>query len=614
MRSFLSGLWAFFWACLPLVGATFEVRGKDFVLDGKVFQIRSGEIHYSRVPSAEWGDRIRMAKSMGLNTICTYVFWGYHEGRRGEYDFSGERDVMRFVRLCGEEGMKVIVRPGPYVCAEWDLGGLPSWLLTDEGIKLRSTDARYLGPAKEWMRKMGGMIEPLTVAKGGPVMMVQLENEFGSFGSDPEYLRQLESAIRSGGYGGLLFTSDGPLPGNLEHGGLAGMLKAVNFGEDASAAFRVLGEVAPKQPQFNAEFWVGWFDRWGVPHHRANLQRKAQDLSWMMAQGASFNLYMFHGGTTRGMWAGANFYGRYESTTCCYDYDAPLDESGRPTRNYFEMRNIISHHLKGEKLPEVPRIPEPGSIGTLSFHEYGSLASCWQEEKELRPVRSMEHYGQGNGFIVYRTQVRGPLNAVLDLSGVKDRVYVLVNGTGVAGIGGRSMAEGDVTLDLPEGNHEIGLLVENMGRLNFGRMDGERKGLEQPLKIGEREIHEWMTTLLPADSIPGVKFVSLEDSTKRAGIGLYRSRFQTPTRVDTWLDMSGFGRGVVWLNGRNLGRYWSIGPATTVFVPGVWLEKDKENELVVMELEDENCPLEVPTIRTISWDKGGARPQFESNR
>lgn len=594
-----------------LQASSFGMKDSKFVLDGNPFQVRSGEIHYARVPAAEWRNRIRMAKAMGLNTISTYVFWSYHETTKGNFDFSGEKDVAQFVKICGEEGMKAIVRPGPYVCAEWDLGGIPAWILSEEGVKLRSTDARYLGPAKEWMRRMGAMLEPLSVSKGGPVIMVQLENEFGSFGKNKEYLQELEGAIRGGGYTGILFSGDGAGAGNLTNGSLPGMLKAVNFGDNAARAFQTLEATAPGQPKFNAEFWVGWFDQWERPHHQTGTRKKAIDLAWMMREGASFNLYMFHGGSTRGMWSGANLDSRYRPTTCCYDYDAPLDESGRPTAKYYDFRSIIAKYASDEKLPEVPVIPPPSSIGTIKFTEYAELTSALNAGKSPELVKPMERYGQSAGFIAYQTTLQGPLKAPLDLSTVKDRAHVMIDGR-LVGIGGRSADATPVQLDLPEGKHQLSLVIENVGRVNYGNMDGERKGLEKPLMIGDKEVGKFSTTLLPAAETPKVKFASFEKAPERKGIGLYRAKFKTPTRGDTWLDMSSFGRGVVWLNGRNLGRYWMKGPAFTVFVPGVWLESDKENELVVMELEDSVCPLEVPTIDRIAWEKGSRRPTFQT--
>lgn len=489
-----------------LPAAEFKVEGNAFVLEGQSFQIRSGEMHYSRVPRGEWRNRIRMAKAMGLNTVSTYVFWNYHETKRGEFDFTGEKDVAEFVKLIGEEGMKAIVRPGPYVCAEWDLGGLPAWLLAEPGMNLRSTDPRFLEPAKAWMKRMGEMLQPLSVAKGGPVLMVQLENEYGNFGKDAAYLTELERALRSGGYTGLIFTADGASPGTLRNGGLPDVLKAANFGGNAESAFRALKEVSPSQPAFTAEFWVGWFDQWERPHHFIGSQEKMKDFEFLMRTGASFNLYMFHGGSTRGLWSGANREDGYRPTTDCYDYSAPLDEAGRPTEKYEVMRWTIQRSLKEEKLPEVPKTPAPASIGSLEFKERLSLPDALPKAMETGAPKTMESLGQSTGFLLYRTEVEGPLDGELALGQVKDRVHVMLDGA-VLGISGRSTKTGAVSVKIPEGTHKLDLLVENMGRINYGSfMHGERKGLEGPLKLGEKELGPFEHVCLPMQEVPSGKW------------------------------------------------------------------------------------------------------------
>ncbi|MCW1914754.1 beta-galactosidase [Luteolibacter sp. GHJ8] len=600
----------FFGAIAPVEAGSFEVGQKQFLLDGKPFQIRSGEIHYSRVPAAEWRNRIRMAKAMGLNTICTYVFWNYHEAKPGEFHFSGEKDVAQFIRICGEEGMKAIVRPGPYVCAEWDLGGIPAWILAEKGVKLRSTDARYLAPAKEWLKRMAVMIEPLSISKGGPVIMVQLENEYANFAADQAYLQELQSALRGGGYSGMLFTCDMAMSEALEKGGMQGMVKAVNFGRDAGDAFRQLEKVAPDQPLFTAEFWVGWFDQWQRPHHRVNLQEKSEALAWMMERKASFNLYMFHGGTTRGMWTGANLEGsRYRPTTCGYDYDAPLDESGRPTEKYHAFRQIIAKHLKDETLPEVPASVPAGGIGAIEFKQRGDLFAALAPEAAESPLPSMEDAGLANGFILYRAAMSGPFETSLDLSLVKDRVSVLMDGS-LLGTGGRSAEGQPIAIKAGEGAHRIDFLVENMGRANFGVMDGERKGLESLPEIAGAKPDYLGHRVIPADRPPEVDYrVIAESEAAPSGISLLKGGFRCDTPVDTWLDMRGFGRGVVWLNGRNLGRYWSAGPSNTIFVPAAWLSKDGENEVVLLELELPSPQLRIPTVGHQIWAGRADRPK-----
>jgi beta-galactosidase len=588
--------------------AEFKVEGPAFVLDGKPFQIRSGEIHYPRVPREEWSSRILMAKAMGLNTISTYVFWNLHESKRGEYDFSGEKDVVAFVKLCGELGMHAIVRPGPYVCAEWDLGGLPGWLLADPDIKLRSTDARYLEPAKDWMRKMGSLLQPLTVAEGGPLLMVQIENEFGSFGSDPEYLDALQAALRGGGYQGTVFTCDTASENTLRKGGRPGVLQSANFGGAAERAFQNLQRVRPGQPNLTMEFWVGWFDQWGRPHHVIEPREKIADLEWMMRTGASFNLYMFHGGTTRGLWTGANWENRYRPTTDSYDYSAPLDESGRPTAKYHAFRSVIQSGLKEEKLPDIPKIASTGRIGTLSLTEQCRLSDALPDGTTSPVVQTMETLGQSTGFLLYRMQLQGPIEGELNLGKVKDRVLVLLDGE-LQGVSGRSTNGAPIPLKVPAGNHKLELLVENMGRINFGaKMLEERKGLTQPVLFAGSELGPFEQIGLPMQEAPDGDFQEIEDGKTHGSCTLYRGKFKTASpSCDTYLDMRGFGRGIVWLNGRNLGRYWQVGPSQSIYLPGSWMKRDGDNEIVVMELEAKTCPAKVPTSANAVWGNEPSR-------
>jgi beta-galactosidase len=584
--------------------STFEVAGNQFHLDGQAFQIRAGEMHYPRIPREEWASRVTMAKAMGLNTVSLYLFWNLHEEKPGLFDFEGQKDFVAFIRECGSQGMKVIVRPGPYVCAEWELGGIPAWVMAEPGTKLRSTDHRYLEPAKAWMRKVGSMLEPLSVAKDGPVLMVQLENEFGSLGrSDPEYLQSLEGALRGGGYTGLLFAGDGHGEDAQRRGGLPGLLKAANFGNEAKPTFEALEKVQPGKPRFTAEFWVGWFDQWGRPHHRIDARQKAADLEWMMAEGVSFNLYMFHGGTTRGFWTGANIEGDYRPTTNSYDYSAPLDESGRPTAKYHVFREIIARKIGQEALPEIPTFSATGSIGTISFSEQlPFLKSVPSGETKEFPA-SMEQLGQNTGFLLYRTKIKGPVDAPLDLAKVQDRAIVLLDGKRI-GLGGRSVGTTPVQITAGEGSHRLDLLVENMGRVNFGAvMSDERKGLTGSVRLGETELTAFEHVSLRLDQPLAGKYEKSDESAEKPGELVFRrSKFKVATPQDTWLDLRGFGRGVVWLNGINLGRYWSIGPQQTVYIPAVWLRSgDEENELVVLELEDDDCPEDIQTLQEPIW-------------
>ena len=330
------------------------ISGDKFLLEGKPFQIISGEMHYPRIPREYWRARLKMAHAMGLNTISTYVFWNLHEPKPGVYDFSGQLDVAEFIREAQEEGLHVILRPGPYVCAEWDLGGLPSWLLADPQIILRSDDPKFMQPVERWLERLGQELAPLQATRGGPIFAVQVENEYGSFDNDKQYMRHIYDLIAAAGFGeSLLYTADGPE--QLPNGTLSGVPAVVNFGPgETKKAFAALAKFRPGQPLMAGEYWAGWFDHWGGKHAATDTAEQVRDLKWMLAQGYSVNLYMFHGGTTFGFMNGANFGKGYEPDTTSYDYDAALDESGRPTKKYFEFREVIAAANPTVKSPEVP--------------------------------------------------------------------------------------------------------------------------------------------------------------------------------------------------------------------------------------------------------------------
>ena len=331
------------------------IDGDHFVLDGKPLQIISGELHYERIPREYWRDRLKKARAMGLNTISTYVFWNVHEPKPGVYDFTGSLDVAAFVRTAQEEGLYVILRPGPYACAEWDLGGLPAWLLADPNIVLRSADEKFLGPAERWLQRLGRELAPLQITHGGPIIAVQVENEYGSFGNDHAYMKRILAALQNAGLGEvLLYTADGG--DELPAGTLPDIHAVVNFGPgEAKAEFAKLQKFRPGRPMMSGEYWDGWFDHWGEKHQTTDAAQQAQELDWILSQGYSINLYMFHGGTSFGFMNGANWdHKNYEPDVTSYDYDSPVSESGALTKKYFAFRDVIAKHRPGVAIPDPP--------------------------------------------------------------------------------------------------------------------------------------------------------------------------------------------------------------------------------------------------------------------
>jgi len=561
---------------------SFQISGRQFLLDGKPFQIISGEMHYARIPREYWHARLKMARAMGLNTISTYVFWNLHEPKPGVHDFTGQLDVAAFIRAAQEEGLHVILRPGPYVCAEWDLGGLPAWQLADPKIVLRSDDPRFMQPAAAWLKRLGQELAPLQVTRGGPIIAVQVENEYGSFDHDRQYIKHIYDAIVDAGLGeALLYTADGPE--QLPNGTLSGVPAAVNFGPgETQEAFKALAAIRPNQPLMAGEYWAGWFDHWGGKHHVTDAALQERDLRWMLSQGYSVNLYMFHGGTTFGFMNGANYDNGYKPQTTSYDYDAALDESGRPTPKYYSFRAVIASLNPTVKLPEVPDTTALIVIPRFPLYESSSLWDNLGAPIEAESPLPMEMVGQSYGYILYRTHVAGPLEGELRIDGMHDYAKVYVNGVEQGTIDSR-LEQGTVMVHSSESKNTLDILVENGGRINFTkRLRDERKGITGTVTLAGNELRGWQIYPLSMDNLSSILFKPAESGA--VGPSFLRGRFWLGKTGDTYLDMRGLGKGAVWVNGHALGRFWNIGPQYTLYVPGAWL-KTGANEVVVFDLD-----------------------------
>ncbi|MGI8770552.1 MAG: beta-galactosidase [Acidobacteriaceae bacterium] len=598
---------AFLAAGLPLCAQqtpqvhSFTVDHTNFLLDGAPFQIVSGEMHYARIPRAYWRDRLRKAKAMGLNTISTYVFWNVHETKPGVFDFSGDKDVAGFVRMAQEEGLYVILRPGPYSCAEWDLGGYPAWLLADPHMLLRSTQPQFMQAATRWMMRLGQELAPLQIQSGGPIIAVQVENEYGSFGQDKQYLEAIrELLVKSGFDRVLLYTADGPQ--QLPKGTLPGVQAVVNFGPgEAQKAFTSLARFRPNEPLMSGEYWDGWFDHWAHKHETTDARQQARELDWMLSKGYSVNLYMVHGGTSFGFMSGANWDGGYLPDTTSYDYDAPLDEAGVPTAKYFVFRDVILKrtHANPRALPfatPVIAIPE------IKLEQSAPLWSNLPKPVSSDEVLPMEAVGESYGYILYRTQLTGskpgpeqgpkpgPEQGTLVLHQLHDYCRIFVNGK-LAGTLDRRLKQDRLTLDLGTGNNTIDILVENSGRVNYTDvLRGERQGITHSVTFAGEALKGWQ--MYPLSMQP---LIDLDFKKKTAdGPAFYRGTFRLAKTGDTFLDTKGLGKGAIWVNGHAVGRFWNIGPQRTLYLPGAWLKAGR-NELVVFSLD----PLAKPTLRAI---------------
>lgn len=562
----------------------FATNQENFLMDGKPVKIISGEMHYPRVPRQHWQDRFQRMKSMGMNTVCTYLFWNVHEMEPGKWDFSGNKDFVEFVKEAQKAGLWVIVRPGPYVCAEWEFGGFPGWLLKDEDLKVRTQDPRFLEPAMVYLKKVCSMLEPLQITKGGPIIMAQVENEYGSYGSDKDFVKKHLEVIQKELPGVVPFTSDGPNDWMIKNGTLPGIVPAMNFGGGAKGAFANLEKHKGKTPRINGEFWVGWFDHWGKPKNGGSTEGFNNDLKWMLANNVSPNLFMAHGGTSFGFMNGANWEGAYTPDVTNYDYGAPIAENGTLTQRYHTFRQTIQDYYGDTyKLPEPPAQPEMMELPAIALPEKAGMFTRMPKAVTSRDPVHMEALGQSLGFIVYRAKVNGPVKGELKMNNMQDRAIVYVDGKR-QGAADRRYKQDSCDVVIPAGTHTLDIFVENMGRINFGgQIHGERKGIRGPVTLDGKKLENFAIYNFPCKSVEDLSF-----SAKKPGGDqpvFHRGSFNVSTPKDTYLDMrDGWKKGVVWVNGHNLGRFWFIGSQQALYCPGEYL-KPGRNEIVVLDVD-----------------------------
>ncbi|HXK06884.1 MAG TPA: beta-galactosidase family protein [Verrucomicrobiae bacterium] len=573
-------------------------NGEQFLWNGKPHVFRSGEMHYPRVPREYWRDRMKKSRSMGLNAICTYVFWNLHETKPGQFDFSGNLDLAEYLRTAHSEGLQVLLRPGPYICSEWEFGGFPAWLLAAPDMKVRSADPKFLAAAERYMKRLGREVAGLQSTRGGPIAMVQVENEYGSFGADHDYMAAIRRMIVDAGFDVPLYTADGSEARMLSGGTLPDTLSVINFGGGNPAReFENFARFRQGVPRMCGEYWVGWFDHWGEQHHTTKPEESARGLEWMLSRGISANLYMFHGGSSWGYMSGANFSRAYEPDISGYDYDSPLDEAGRPTPKFHALRDVIRKYAPaGTEFPELPKPLPMVSIPRFELTESAALtARLPRPQLSDRPI-TMEAAGQSYGFILYRTRPPKAGKGTLEITEARDYAVIL-QGTRRLGTLDRRLKQTRLDVELAAGE-PLDILVENMGRVNFGpQLTSDRKGITEKVTFDGQELAGWEIYPLPLDDAGKWPFAKKQT----AGPALHRGTFRLDLTGDTFFDMRGCGKGIVWVNGHNLGRYWRIGPQQSLFVPAGWLKKGV-NEAVVLDLED----------RSGRWIEGRTDPVYET--
>jgi beta-galactosidase len=560
---------------------TFSIGDADFLLDGHPLQIRCGEMHAARVPREYWQHRLKMCKAMGLNAVCAYLFWNMHEPRPGEFDFSGQADAAEFCRLAQREGLWVILRPGPYACAEWEMGGLPWWLLKQEGMKVRSRDPRFLNPARAWLKEVGRRLGPLQIDHGGPIILVQVENEYGSFDKDAAYMEAVRQALRDAGFTVPLFACNPP--NDIRHGLCQDIFQVANFGSDPAGAFRTLRAIQARGPLMCGEFYPSWFDTWGVEHHHKDGRDFLRDLNYMLAHNASFSIYMAHGGTTFGLWSGADR--PFKPDTSSYDYDAPISEAGWTTEKFRMVRKAIAAHLpQGETLPDPPPANAVIAIPEFRLTQSAGLFQNLPSPVADRNPRTMEAHDQAHGCILYRTTLPAGPAGFLAAKEVHDFAWVTLDGKPL-GVLDRRGPRYRIALPAVAQPARLDILVEAMGRVNFGPEVWDHKGLLAPVEVSRggaaSELENWQVYCLPLDDAmrQGLRYGDSPSS----GPAFWRGFFQVDAPGDTFLDMRSWGKGAVWVNGHCLGRFWNIGPTQTMYLPGPWL-KPGRNEMVVFDL------------------------------
>ncbi len=568
----------------------FEIKD-TFYLDGRPMKIISGAFHYFRTVPEYWRDRLEKLKAMGCNTVETYIPWNMHEPNKGEFRFEGMLDVERFIGLAQELGLYVILRPSPYICAEWEFGGLPAWLLREDGMRLRVCYPPFLRHVEEYYKVLMPKVTPWQITRGGPVILMQVENEYGYYANDRDYLDTIRRLMAENGVEVPLVTSDGPYPDSLNAGRLSGALPTGNFGSRTEERFNVLRPYTEGGPLMCTEFWVGWFDHWGNGGHmRGNLEESVKDLDMMLKLG-HVNIYMFEGGTNFGFMNGSNYYNELTPDVTSYDYDGVLTEDGQITEKYRRYQEVIGRYTKLPQMEFTTKIVRK-DYGTLKVAGRVSLDASLK--RLSRPVsgiwpQSMERLGQNYGYILYRTSLHTEegLNKIR-LWGASDRANILLDGEEILTLYDRELLE-ERELNLPAGKGaRLDILVENMGRVNFGPyMERQRKGIDQCVQINGHMHNHWEQYTLPLEDISELEFPEEGEAAPSEGKkepAFYRFVFTAQELGDTFLDFAGWGKGVAFVNGFNIGRFWEIGPQKRLYIPAPLLKKG-ENEIILFETD-----------------------------
>ncbi len=572
----------------------FSLGKDDFLLDGKPLQMISGEMHPARIPKEYWRHRIQMAKAMGCNTIAAYIFWNYHETKEGMFDFStGNHNIKEFIKICQDEGMWVILRPGPYVCAEWDFGGLPPYLLKIPDIKIRCMDTRYMEAVTKYINRLSKEIVPLQCTKGGPILMVQIENEYGSFGNDKTYLEALRTAWLKNGINVPFYTADGATAYMLEAGNIDGAAIGLDSGSGDND-FNQAKKRNPNVPAFSSETYPGWLTHWGEKWARPDTNDLKREVEYLLKNKRSVNFYVIHGGTNFGFTAGSNAFSptQFQPDITSYDYDAPISEQGLPTAKYFMLRRLIQQYVD-HKIPEVIPAVKTIEIDAIKMTSANNLLNFVLPQIKSPQPRPMEDFGQNQGIISYKTKLVGHKSGKLKIWEPHDYTLVFLNGKFIDTVL-RDGGNWEVVLPKTDTPYpELEIVVEGMGHINFAQFMIDRKGITDRVTLNGMTLMNWETRLYPMDD-KFIKESRIQIDKKadepRPG-NFFTGSFMLEQVGDTYFDMSNYSKGMIYINGHNLGRYWNIGPQQRLYCPASWLQKGK-NDIVVFDF----LQLEAKTI------------------
>lgn len=595
---------------------SFEIKDGDFYLNGKATPIYSGEMHYSRIPHEYWRHRLQMMKGMGLNTVATYVFWNWHETEPGKWDFEGDKNLAEYIKIAGEEDMMVILRPGPYVCAEWEFGGYPWWLQNIEGMEIRRDNEQFLKHTKLYIERLFKEVGHLQCTNGGPIIMVQCENEFGSYVSQRKdipleehraYNAKIKQQLADAGFNVPLFTSDGSWL--FEGGSTPGALPTANGENNIENLKKVVNEYHNgKGPYMVAEFYPGWLSHWAEPFPQISASRIAKQTEEYIKNNVSFNFYMVHGGTNFAFTAGANYDKRrdIQPDLTSYDYDAPISEAGWVTAKYDSIRNVMKKYVKN--IPDAPAAIPVIEIPSIKLDKVADVLGYTSRIKPTSNEEPLtfEQMNQGYGYVLYSRHFNQPISGTLAIPGLRDYAVIYIDGEKVGELN-RNTQTYEMEIEVPF-NATLQILVENMGRINYGsEIVHNTKGIISPITIAEQPISgNWEMYQLPMSEVPDFTKLGNNNVFKNGSSQanrlkdcpvLYEGTFTLDETGDTFIDMEAWGKGIIFINGHNIGRYWKVGPQQTLYIPGVWLKKG-ENKIVIFEQLNETPMTEVKTVKT----------------